>query len=506
MKRIICLVLCLLMLVPFAAFAQQGEEPLKFTMLSTNGGGRMYDYSLMDWYQEVARRANVEVEMELIDSSVYGDVINTRLAAGQDLPDVVRLSTNQAAFYADSGLFLDLTEYFEKDANYINKMFEINPTLKAQITTVDGNKYFLPYVLTMESNERCLMINASYCEALGMKVEDIKTLDDYYNYLVAVRDNDCNGNGDPSDEVPVFTLKNGGNGVNQLGVFFDLDITDASYFVNADGQVVCSYTCDAYKEFVTWLHKLYAEGLLYNEFSSAWTDTRSALYTANQVGSSFSWISNCSGYSKLINSSWNVRADDPIMVPHMIESVSGRKWTYGRDSLGVFFAITKDVPAEKAEAIFKFFDYLYSDEVGMLTWYGIEGVDYDIVDGEFQFKDVYLNNEDSYLVKMGYNNDMWPGYQYDYMTKECPAVQKAAKEMADFILKPTVNFTFKTEDEQEVINMFGTDLGTYFDENLTAFITGSRDIATWDEYVAGAKSMGLDDIIAVYQGIQDRGQ
>lgn len=507
-RKLFCLMLCLCMALPaFTLAAYDGsvpiaEETITFTMLTTNSGGRMYDYSQMDWYQEVARRANVNVEMELIDQSAYTDVVNTRLATGADLPDVVRIGSSQAAYYFDSGMFLDLTEYFENDSYYLNDVFEKNPLLKSQITTVDGAMYYLPYVLTMDSNMRCMMINASYCEALGMQVEDIQTIDDYYNYLIAVRDNDVNGNGDSSDEVPLFVLMNGGNGINQLAIFFGLDIADSTYQVDENGQVYCSYTDEKYKEFLTWVNKLYEEKLLYNEFSSAWTDTRSALYTANQVGSSFSWISNTSGYSQLIDPDWNVREDEPIMVPTVITGADGNRYVYGRDPMGSLYAITKD--CENPEAIFRFFDYCYSDEVGMLTWYGIEGVDYNIVDGEPVFTDVYLNNQDSYLVKMGYNNDMWPGYQYDYMTKECPRVREIAKELAQYVFNPTVPFSFKTAEEQEVVNMYSTDLSTYFDENLTAFIVGTRSLDTWDDYVSGAKSMGLEESVAVNQQIIDR--
>lgn len=50
---------------------------------------------------------------------------------------------------------------------------------------------------------------------------------------------------------------------------------------------------------------------------------------------------------------------------------------HGRDSFGGCFAIS--ATCEHPEEVFAFCDYLMSDEVGVLTWYGIEGVDYNIV-------------------------------------------------------------------------------------------------------------------------------
>jgi hypothetical protein len=81
----------------------------------------------------------------------------------------------------------------------------------------------------------------------------------------------------------------------------------------------------------------------------------------------------------------------------------GDQYVYGRDSMGSLFGITRY--CEDPESAFKFIDYLMSDEVGELTWYGIEGTDYEIVDGEIQFKEDYLKSEDSYRSNMGYNFD-----------------------------------------------------------------------------------------------------
>ena len=69
---------------------------------------------------------------------------------------------------------------------------------------------------------------------------------------------------------------------------------------------------------------------------------------------------------------------------------------------------------------------------------------------------------------------------------------------------PALNSYFMTEEQAESISMYKTDLDTYFKENLTAFITGTRSLDTWDEYVAGAKSLNVDEVCGVYQELYNK--
>lgn len=154
--------------------------------------------------------------------------------------------------------------------------------------------------------------------------------------------------------------------------------------------------------------------------------------------------------------------------------------------------------------MFAFCDYLMSDEVGVLTWYGIEGVDYNIVDGEYVFTDLYLNNEDDYLGKAGYNFAGLPSYQLDYMSKQCDQVRQQALDLAPYVYNPTFPFYYKLEEENEIINAYRADLDTYFSENLVAFVMGTRSLDEWDAYVSTVESMGLSELVSVYQAAADR--
>jgi putative aldouronate transport system substrate-binding protein len=45
---------------------------------------------------------------------------------------------------------------------------------------------------------------------------------------------------------------------------------------------------------------------------------------------------------------------------------------------------------------------------------------------------------------------------------------------------------------------------TYVDESAVKFITGQADFSTWDAYVSQVNSMGLSELLGIYQAAYDR--
>ena len=485
----------------YTGSAPISDEKIVISILSTNSASKILGFDEMTWWQKALELANVELEMEEIDWSSYNDVVRPRLAAAIDLPDIVRVSgMDDDMAYANSGIFLELSEYYDEYGYNLKKQFEENENLEAEITTPDGEIYYLPYINVTADNSRCLMMHTGFLENVGMTVDDIKTLDDYYDYLVKVQNSDANENGDTTDEIPLF-MRSGK--IDLWATYWGLD--SAGFQVEDDGTVICGFTDERYLEYLTYMNKLFSEGLLYSEFATAKYDTQTALYSNDQVGSILHYISNCTSYSQTIDSNWDFYNDSPIMMPIVPpKGPYGDQYVTGRDALGFFFGITSY--CENPEDVFKFCDYLYSEEVGQLTWYGIEGSDYNVKDGEIEFTDLYINNEDGYRGKKGYNFSGLPSYQLGngYMATQCKDVRDMSKVLAEYAMNPSIPFSFNNPEENEVLQAYLADIETYLDENRLAFIMGSRPLSDWDEYVETVNSMHLSDVLDVYQIIADR--
>ena len=476
------------------------KEPVTISVLTTNGASLHYDWENMTWWNEVLKRANVKLEMEMLESSTYSDSVKPRLAAGQELPELVNVPGKDADMaYINAGLFTDLTDMVDKRAVYLKEQWAAHSDLEVSMRTPDGKIYYMPYVLTQESNMRCVMINTEWVEKVGMKVEDIKTIDDYTAFLRACKGVDMNGNG-KDDEVPMFSRS---GMIGLWGIHWGLDLADGGgYQLGDDGKVFCSYTDERYLDFLTWAHTMYEEGLLYNEFMTANYDVQQDLYSNRRAGSVMHFISNCTGYSQTFNPDWVFNQDACIMKPIVLTGPTGVTACYGRGSSGGTFGISST--CEKPETVFDFCDYLLSEEVGKLTWYGIEGSDYIVENGVEVFSQTYLDNKDNYLTNMGYNASHLPSYQYDYSTKQCDEVRQAAKDLTPYIINPSIGFSYKTDEQNETISTYAADLSTYFSENMIAFITGTRSLSEWDAYVKTAKDMGVDEMVAMHQMTFDR--
>lgn len=70
----------------------------------------------------------------------------------------------------------------------------------------------------------------------------------------------------------------------------------------------------------------------------------------------------------------------------------------------------------------------------------------------------------------------------------------------DYLL-PAVSLT---EEESETARSPLADIQTYVDENVAKFINGTRSVDEFDDFVADIESMGLADIIDVYQAALGR--
>lgn len=505
MKKLVCLLLICLLAVP-SALAYDGTAPVTdetktISILTTNSGSKQYNFDEMTWWQLVLKNANIELDMEILDDSAYSDAVKPRLAAGVNLPDIVRLpGADSDMSYINSGIFLDLATYFDTLGFNIKKHFEMYPTLKGSLTTPAGGMYYVPSLQPADANMRCIMVNRLYLEKLGMTADDITDIDSLTEFLYKVKENDMNDNGDATDEVPLF-IRAGMIGL--LRMYWGID--GESNYMLEDGKVICTAIDDRYKDFLTWAHQAYADGLIYNEFSTANYDTQTALYSANQNGSTIHFVSNCTGYSQTIDPEWQFNVDEPIMVPKAIKGpgTNDTPVCWGRSVYsGGGFGITSG--CEDPELVFSFLDYLFSEEVGILTWYGIEGIDYNIVDGDYQFTDVYYDNKDNYRGNCGYNCMALPNAYQLYGSKECNQVRAAIDEMSAYVKNPSLGYSYMNDDENEIVNAYSADLETYFTEQMTAFIMGTRSLDEWDAYVSSVKAMGVDELVAVKQAVADR--
>ena len=274
MKRLFCLVLSLLMVLG-ASTALATEYPLADETANFRLIIRVRPLhgnpDEMELFKRMEELTNVHITWDQIPQAEYDEKKNLLLAAGIDLPDgffgKFSLNASDLVTYGSQGMLIPLNDLIDQYAPNLKALFEAHPEVKSMVTAPDGNIYSTPYVQqgedgTIASN---MMINVTWLQRLGL--EKPTTMEELKTVLTAFRDQDANGNGDPSDEIPM-TFKFNGSQRDIGGLFgafgYPDTLTDDGHHLVLDGdKVVFVPTTEGYKAACKYLHEnFFSQGLI----------------------------------------------------------------------------------------------------------------------------------------------------------------------------------------------------------------------------------------------------
>ncbi len=515
------------------------------------------DYNTNYQTLKMEEDTGLHFEFEVYPSDEYRTKIELMVAAGgADLPDVLVNSFSQQVImsWADAGAIIPLTEYYDTLYYWGDTSLDLDPTIdidyiKKYITSYDGEIYCSFAFNSTKNNQYSgsrLNIYRPWLKELGMDIPS--TTDELYEYLVAVRDNDMNGNGDPTDEIPMSGYV---DAVSNLRKFLMTPFvyTQNEYWTATDGTIGVCFNTDAWREGLRWVRKLYAENLI-----------DPAYFTQDQS----SLTAVCSQETQVLGS--YVR----ISTSNMAASDLNR-YNYDRieqlansadPDAQVMTSVVPSIPAcnslitancEVPEAAFMWLDYMSGLDMSILTRYGVEGQEWDWIDvdaTQAALKEFWENYEGgNWLVEFygedalpvvgtrffsatswGTMQDTWWGQQGpNVMTEELQQtfgqkIPETEIEIASYVNEYSARHQLEeaislrddslivaglvyNEEEQEVITDVYTDIKTDVEQMWAAFVVGTEDIendATWENYLSSLDRMGLADCIEATQSCYDR--
>lgn len=485
------------------------KEPisLRFFTGKSATNGNNFEETLV--WKEYAKKTNINVKFELIPFESLTEKRNLVLAGG-DYPDVfytAKLTASDLAKYGSQGVLIPLNDLIDKHAPNFKKLMNEFPDLKKGLTMPDGNIYSLPTFY--DPNFLSLLIgsplwvNNDWLKKLNMS--EPKTIDEYYNYLKAVKSTDLNGNGQ-KDEIPY-----GGTGVgalvDQLKGSWGLGNRGLGHkYVDIDPQtnkLRFTKTDPKYKELLQFLNKLYTEGLIDKEI---FTIKSSALYAKGQNGLLGSTI--VPNPATLMNQK-NYIGLGALKGPHGDQLYSHLKVPLVHTGS---FAITKK-NKNPIESI-RWMDYFYGDEGAKFYFMGVKDVTYtEDAKGNLEYvKDITANAQGLTPDQARAKYFTWLGGGYPGIVKEkffkgsesLPESVAAGEKARPYIVKEIWNNFNFTDAETEVMSSLGKDIGDFVTEAESKFINGSISFGEWDKYVDTLKKMGLDEYMKTYQAAYDR--
>lgn len=213
--------------------------------------------------KEIENRTGVHIEWDTYSSDVE-TVLQTRLASLEGLPDMVEIppfdSNVGVDTYSSNGVLIPLNDLIKEYAPNIQALFNKYPALEAMCTSSDGNIYALAgwWGDINDYVPDYLYIRQDWLDNLGLEMPE--TVDELYDVLVAFKEQDANGNGNPDDEIPMAT-KNGIKQLYYLMTGFGYD-TNSLWYTDDNGEVHYAAVEDQYKDMLAFLNKCYSEGLI----------------------------------------------------------------------------------------------------------------------------------------------------------------------------------------------------------------------------------------------------
>jgi len=528
----LALVLCMALLASPAmawTYSAPGELPIVTdgpAELKVYGAahGNVIDYETNYatlWFEE---KTGVHVNWQLVSSTDVGEKTSLLLATNNkaDMPDVffnASLSRAVAEAYGTQGILMDLTDLIADYGTNMQALAAHNPKFVDAMTAYDGGVYFLSrYYETVHTRAtQKIWMNMKWLENVGMEVPT--TTDELVEVLKAFKEQDANGNGDATDEIPMIHhtgyAAQPGNGLMQSFVYWAPQGT--SLYVE-DGVVKASYAQEGYKEGLKFYKKLYDEGLIDNELFSMTQDQAKALAAdpnGNRVGVTVGGTVSIFDFADPeIN---NFEVIDPLAGP------TGLKQTARENVNPSPFAAISGYCADPQLA-YRWLDAQLYDSTSDVAngdyewinfWYGEEGTGWakseegavGFTGEQSAYKWIFNWGEEqnthwyeTFLINMpeGWKplieSDMGDGYNQEKI------LYWATKDhMEPYMVDWTMSTPSLEEDAAVEVAELSTALNTYWQSMMAKFVTGEADIdAEWDSYLAELDKIGLARYTEIY--------
>ncbi len=475
------------------------DEPLTITALGIHFNQYPTEFDGCYYLPTVEKYTNVHLQVDWRPDSDWNTQIATALAGGVDnLPYLIRPGSYGVAALANEGAIVALDDYLDLIPNIVAAVGEDR---FADWKAADGHFYTIPTIVNVPGSQSTA-VRKDWLDKLNMDVPT--TWEEWKAYWYGVRDNDMNGNGDTTDEIPIV-LEMGQNGERSLHALLNAfgikASNDAQFCVLDDGTYTMVYEHPRYREFITEMQQLYADKIIDQEFATRYQADMYNTMSGNLAGTVFTWAEQCAVHSETLIA--NGVEDGLYLTCAPITGPYGDQWIQKRQGVSGNWCITAKAEADgKVEDILKFWNWMFSDEGMMLYNYGIEGYTYTMVDGK-----AVINPE---ITAAGFNDYRTLGMEFEPIGGNW---QNDAFMQCVFSGKTVDELTVPRKSFYDGLNEHGVNDGKYYAMPPTleteAYVEYRAELITSgvcalrDQCVAG--QLSVDEFFAKYEELKGRG-
>ena len=550
MKKILALILALAMILSLAACGKPAEQPPVETQPATPDTQPVETEPEVQEPQKNVDRYPLQSDKTfdvVSGSDIFGDDGETVITqamqkatgvdidwsfmtaeqvqlalTGKDLPDAIfqyasLLDKATMYEYGQGGYFVNFMDYLDIMPNF-SAVIEANPDALKVVQNEDGSVYCLP-TLTVTSTgfNNLLYYRTDMMKAAGWEKAPATT-DEFIQFVTDLQAH--YGANDPEFiAVNAYAANRMGWSTKRIMSYFfpsfgELLLTELT--VDSQGNVVLGAATEQYKHLLEFMNELWNSGAFNTNIYSQEATASQALAAGDHVAI----VTDHNGHTP------EGYANMSILAPLTSKYYTTQHWYKSPScSWGRINAISAQ--CEDIETMVKWFDAWYAPATDPLNaegtlyaitpWLGEIGVDHALDEAtgiytELEHEGIEMGK---FLASESFQIALFSGYEgglFPFSSAPTNGVgvkgQGTINNLWPYAETPfDLNSLVLTEDESDTYNDAWTDINAYITESTAKFITGEADIAAeWDNYIAELESMGLQDVIDVYQAAYDRAQ
>ena len=472
-------------------------------------------------FKRLQEATNVEIDWMAIQSDQWGDKIALNMANPNLLTDFVfsaDFSDNDLLRYANYGAIIPLEEYIEAYMPNLKAVFEKYPEYKKMSTDTNGHIWALPWIEQLGSEKTAIQtvsemsfINKKWLDFLSLEIPE--TVDEFEQTLLAFKEHAPQLQAEFGIEgsiIPMSCIINDGSQdpallINGFGEGYGDGDQGRHIAVTDTLKVICTATQQGFKDGISWLHKLYEEGLIDPEaFTQEWS-TYVAKGKSGRYGVCFSWdvanIDNITDWVPLPA----LTADTRNITPENGSFTSG--YNRGR-------CVVTAVAREPA-LVCAWLDQMYAPIQSPQNNWGTYGEDDD-----FDIFEMSTNDEGNPMLKHASLGDASPvevreaesvggplaildEYYGVYVT--CPDDAQYRLDWIKDYYTPDMNTeyvypnVFMSREDTDRLSVLTTDIAQYINECRSRWIMNGYTENDWNEYIKKLDAYGLEEYLSRFQ-------
>ncbi|MBU5451242.1 extracellular solute-binding protein [Acetivibrio sp. MSJd-27] len=448
--------------------------------------------------QKLRELTGINLQINAYPASTIFEKVKA-IIASKNMPDIIMGgigSTDTANDIGMQGALAPVNDYIEKMPNFKRTFVDNkeNSWIFQSFQASDGNLYTVPSYDCERQVNHGMLYRKDIFDKHGIKEWNSDT--EFYEAMKKLKSIY------PSSTP--FTSKNGDLIFNKLSFSWGLN-AGLPYYDETSGVWKFSDTDPEFKNMLDYLRKLYAEGLIDQEFltltQAAWT---SKMTQQDKAFATFDWIGRLDMFQEQTRNTlpeYNLRYGNPM----------GPKQTY-QELPKVAEGTAVVAKNGQPELSFQLIDFLMSDAGAELMTMGIEGETYVLDENgmakyiEFpEDKKIGINDlEDKYgmfvsgLAKRFDRRSIYFNFSEREQEAQDKVKDKSKIEPAD----PKLAFT---AEEKEIITKYMPNLTKAAKEFNSLYVLGTKTgDAAWNEWLDKAKSLGVDEVVKAYNDAQAR--